>query len=109
MRLLTPLGLYRLIHSIFKYGINIMALLCFAKRTHGHKTALVDRYENLTYNELMSQSEKLSTVLKGKYNLNGGKKAGLMCKNHASLVKSIFAVSLSGADVYLLKIGTAHV
>ena len=29
-------------------------------------------------------------------------KVGFLCKNHASLVKAIFAVSLTGADMYLL-------
>ena len=93
MRLLSPFGLYRLISAIFKYGINVMALLCFAERAYGNKIALVDENETLSYKQLLSQSEKLSIVLKEKYQLKSGQKVGFLCKNHASLVKSIFAVS----------------
>lgn len=102
MRLLSPLGLYSLISAVFKYGINIMALLSFAERIYASKTVLVDEDETLTYEELWSQSERISLVLKDNYQLRSGQKVGLLCKNHASLVKSIFAVSQLGADIYLL-------
>ncbi|WP_256223987.1 AMP-binding protein [Paenibacillus sp. 1_12] len=79
-----------------------MTLLNFAARTYGQKIAIVDEREMLTYNQLFAQSEELSIVFRDRYQLGSGKKAGLICKNHASLVKAIYAVSLSGADLYLL-------
>jgi fatty-acyl-CoA synthase len=100
--LLSPLGLYRLITALHKYGINLMALLYFAERSYTDKTALVDEHETLSYKQLFLQSQKLATVLQDKYQLKSGQKIGFLCKNHASLVKSIFAVSLLGADLYLL-------
>lgn len=102
IRLLSPLAFFRLISAIYKHGINLMALLNFSARTYGKKIALVDEEETLTYNQLFAQSVELSVVLRERYQLTKGKKAGLLCKNHASLVKAIFAVSLSGADLYLL-------
>lgn len=102
IRLLFPLALLQLTSAIYKYGINLMALLNFSARTYGENIALVDEQETLTYKQLFAQSEELSVVLRGRYHLARGKKAGLLCKNHASLVKAIFAVSLSGADLYLL-------
>ena len=102
IRLLTPLGLYKLIDSIHKYGINIMTLLYFAERTYGNKIALVDEHETIYYKQLLSQSEKLSILLKEKYHLQSGRKVGFLCKNHASLIKSVFAAARLGADVYLL-------
>ena len=102
IRLLTPLGIYRLITAIHKYGLNLMTLLCIAGRTHTDKPALVDDTEILTYKELLSQTEKLAIVLKEKYQIKKGQKVGFLCKNHASLVKAIFASSLLGADIYLL-------
>jgi acyl-CoA synthetase (AMP-forming)/AMP-acid ligase II len=102
IRLLSPLALIRLTSAIFKYGINLMALLNFSARTYGEQIALSDERETLTYNQLFAQSKALSVVLREKYQLVSGKKAGFLCKNHASLVKAIFAVSLSGADLYLL-------
>ncbi|WP_242841709.1 AMP-binding protein [Desulfitibacter alkalitolerans] len=101
-QLLSPLKLYRLAAALNRYGINLMALLYFANRTYAHRIALVDDHETLNYKQLFMQSLKLSTVLKERYQLKRGYKVGLLCKNHASLVKSIFAVSLLGADIHLL-------
>lgn len=104
IRLLSPFGLFSLLSAIFKYGINIMALLGFAKRIYGDKVALVDDNETLTYNQLLSQSESLSIILKEKYNLKRGQKVGFLCRNHSSFVKSVFAISCIGADVYFLNV-----
>jgi fatty-acyl-CoA synthase len=79
-----------------------MALLSFTARCFGKKTALVDEQETLTYHQLYIQSAALSAILRKRYGLTGGKKVGCLCKNHASLVKAIFAVSSTGADLYLL-------
>lgn len=104
IRLLSPLALFRLTSAIFKYGINLMTLLHFSAKTYGYNIALSDKQETLTYNQLYVQSVELSVVLRNRYQLAGGKKAALLCKNHASLVKAIFAVSLTGADLYLLNV-----
>lgn len=100
--LLTPAGLYRLAAAIFQYGVNPMALLAFSQRKHADQTALVDERESLSYRQLLAQSVKLSEILKENYRLGSGKKVGFLCKNHASLVKAILAVSLTGADICLL-------
>jgi len=82
--------------------MNIMALLSFAEKINSNKTVLVDENETLSYKQLLSQSERISIVLKEKFQLNIGKKVGFLCKNHSTLVKSIFAVSQLGSDIYLL-------
>lgn len=102
IKLLSPLALLRLTYAICTYGVNLMALLRFSARTYGERIALSDERETLTYRQLHAQSVALSTVLRERYSLAGGKKAGLLCHNHASLVKAIFAVSMTGADLYLL-------
>lgn len=102
IKLLSPLGLFRLITAFFKNGTNVMTLLQIAARTYGNKVSLVDENETITYNQLLSQSENLSIILFEKYELRSGQKVGFFCRNHASLVKAIFAVSRLGADIYLL-------
>ena len=102
IKLLSPLGLFRLIFAIYKYGINVMMLLKVAESTYGNKIALVDDNETISYKQLLAQSEKLSIILKQKYQVKSDQKVGFLCKNHASLIKSIFATSLIGSDVYLL-------
>ncbi len=79
-----------------------MMLLKVAERMHGHKIALADDLETITYHELLSQSEQLSAMLKQAYGLASGKRVGILCKNHASLIKTIFAASYTGADIFLL-------
>ena len=102
LKLLSPLGLYRLISAISKYGINIMLLLKITEKTYGNKVALVDGNETVSFKQLLLQCEKLSIILKENYYLKDRQKVAFLCKNHASLVKSIFAVSGLGSDLYLL-------
>lgn len=99
---LSPLGLIRLMAAIWKYGINIMILLRMAERTYGEKLALVDDVRAISYQQLWSETEKLSLIFKDIYNLEKGQKVAFMCKNHGSLVQSIFAVARLGPDLYLL-------
>lgn len=102
IKLLSPLALFRLASSILTYGINLMALLSFSARTYSRSVALVDEQGTYTYNELFTQAEALAMTLQEKAALTSGKKVGVLCRNHASLVKSLFAISSSGADLYLL-------
>ncbi|OAB40674.1 AMP-dependent synthetase [Paenibacillus macquariensis subsp. defensor] len=102
IRLLSPLALFRLAATMYTNGINLLTLLHFSAKTYGDRVALVDEQETLTYNQLFAQSEELSVSLSERYHLGSGKKVGLICQNHASLIKVIFAVSATGADVYLL-------
>jgi len=102
IKLLSPQALYKLFSSIINYGVNVMALLQFSAKTYGERIALADERETLTFKELCEQSEELSYSLRDRYKLASGTKAGLMCANHASLVKAVYAVSSTGADLYLL-------
>ncbi|WP_391115802.1 AMP-binding protein [Psychrobacillus sp. L3] len=102
IKLFSPLVLYWFIIGIYKCGINTMLLLYIAERTYGNKIALVFEEETVSYKQLLLQSEKLSFILKEKFQLKSGQKVGFLCKNHSSLVKSIFAISRLGSDLYLL-------
>ncbi len=102
IKLLSPIGLYRLFMSVFKCGINLMTLLHFAEKKFANQIALVDDDESLTYKQLLEQSTKVAQTLVEKAQLQSGQKVGVLCRNHASLVKTIFALSRVGADLYLL-------
>lgn len=102
LQLLSSQGLYWLIASIYKNGINMMTLLKFAGEIYGDKVALVDGDEIVSYKQLLTQTEKLAIIFNEKYQLKTGQKVGFLCKNHASLVKAIFATSRLGPDIYLL-------
>ncbi|MFJ7952631.1 AMP-binding protein [Lysinibacillus sp. NPDC096418] len=102
MKLLTPVGIARLITSIFKNGINLMTLLKIAGDTYNQKIAIVDGDETVSYKQLQVQSEKLAIIFKEKYQMKAGQKVGFLCKNHISMVNAIFATSRLGLDIYLL-------
>jgi fatty-acyl-CoA synthase len=102
MNILTPLGIYSLMAAFYQCGIGLMTLLCFAERIYGHKVALVDDNEELTYKQLFEQSNLIARHLFRDYGLRKGHKVAFLCRNHSSMIKAIFAVSRLGADIYLL-------
>ena len=102
IKLLSPRALFGLFAALYKYGINLMALVYFSAKNNGDRVAIADEQETLTYSQLLKQCDELSFGLIQKYQLGSGKKVGLVCKNHASLIKMIYAVSATGADIYLL-------
>ncbi len=91
-----------MISSIYKHGTNLMTLLAFSARIYGEKAALVDEQEIISYKQLLLQSQELAVALRENYQVRCGQKVGILCKNHGALVKSIFAISVLGADIYLL-------
>lgn len=100
--MLTPLGLWRLLAAIVRCGAGLKALLRIAERTYGDRPALTDDRETIGFRQLLSDSERLAEGLRRQFGLSGGQKAAFLCSNHASLVKSLFAASFLGADLYLL-------
>jgi fatty-acyl-CoA synthase len=103
-RLISPFGLFHLLSAGLRSGMNVMALLRFAAKLFPRRTAVTDANEQLTYTTLLAQTEQLSRALQNNYNVTRGRKVAIMCRNHAALVRSIFAVSRCGADLYLLNV-----
>ena len=99
---LPPAALARLAAAVRKYGVNLMALLAFAAETYGERPALVDERESYSFRRLHAEADRLAALLIGRYGLAPGRKAAVWCRNHAGLVKAIYAVSATGADLYLL-------
>ncbi|WP_309122033.1 AMP-binding protein [Paenibacillus sp.] len=102
MGLLSPAALFRFVSAIYRYGINLMALLYFSAGTYGRNVALTDEQETLTYDRLLAHAEALAGYFRDQYGLSAGKKVGVWCRNHAAFAKSIFAASSAGADLYFL-------
>lgn len=100
--LLSQKGVFRLVSAMLRHGVNLMTLLCYAERAYGCQTALADEDEALSFQTLFAQSQALSFALKERYHLHRGQRVALLCRNHTSLVKTIFAVSRLGANIYLL-------
>ena len=99
--LLSFSSIVKLSSGIHKHGINLMALLQFAGSKYGEAVVLVDDKEELTYVQFFQDSMQLASVLNEQYDIEH-KKIGLLCRNHTSLVKTIFALSRLGAKIYLI-------
>ncbi|WKA56604.1 AMP-binding protein [Planococcus shixiaomingii] len=102
LQLLSPLKLMRLASAIRLNGVNLMLLFSLAGKDEEDKVALVDSRESFTYKELHMKCENLAFQLKEIFHLKKGQKVAFLCKNHASFVQALFAVSRLGADSYLL-------
>lgn len=102
MGLLSPLGLFSLISTIYTEGINLMVLVRLAEKKYGNKIALVSDKESFTYSQLAKQCEVASIYLKNNYHIGTELRVAFLCKNHHYFVQSIFAVSRLGANIYLL-------
>ena len=109
IKLLSPRGLYYLFHSVLKGGINLMALLRFSAKSYESNIAVTDEHGHINYADLLDQCEQLAIVLTNKYQMCKGKKVAVMCRNHGALVRSVFAVSQTGADLYLLNVEISSV
>lgn len=104
IRLLSPIGLFRLLRALWNNGTNLTALLDFAAKTHPNSIALEDDKEALSYLQLHQQSQHLAQVLQNKYPLEKQQKVAIICRNHAVLVQAIFALSRLGVHLYLLNV-----
>jgi fatty-acyl-CoA synthase len=100
--LFTIVGLIRLIEALMTTGVNLMAMLRIAAKLHPQRIAIIDERDRLSYGELWQQAESLAIVLHLNYGIDRRQKVAIACRNHASAIKSIFALSRLGTHVFLL-------
>jgi fatty-acyl-CoA synthase len=100
--LFTISGLIRLVEALMTTGINLMAMLRIAAKLHPQRIAVIDERDRLSYVELWEQAESLALALHLNYGIQPRQKVAIACRNHASAIKSIFALSRLGTHVFLL-------
>src|SRR5262245_13966929 len=101
-RLLTVSGLFRLLEAVMTTGINLMAMLRVAAKLHPLRTAVIDERERLNYTALWRQSESVAVALQVDYGVHSRQKVAIVCRNHAAVIKAIFALSRLGTHVFLV-------
>lgn len=104
-KLFSIRGIYTIILSLYKRGINLFVILDIAEKLYPDKQALMTEDVNFTYKELYRRAINLAYILRERFMLKSGKKIALCCSNSASFVISLFSASLLGSDIYLLNIG----
>ncbi|MEM1393187.1 MAG: AMP-binding protein, partial [Cyanobacteria bacterium P01_H01_bin.150] len=100
-RLLTPIGLFRLLEAVLTTGINLMSLLRIAAKLHPQRTAVIDDQSRLSYSQLWEHSESLAARLQIEYDVQRHQNVAIACRNHSATIKSIFAVSRLGVNTFL--------
>ncbi|MEM6754641.1 MAG: AMP-binding protein, partial [Cyanobacteria bacterium P01_C01_bin.38] len=100
-RLLTPIGLFRLLEAVLTTGINLMALLRIAAKLHPQRTAIIDDRSRLSYSQLWEISESLAITLQAEYGIQRRQNVAIACRNHAAAIYTIFAVSRLGVNTFL--------
>lgn len=91
-----------MLSSIFTEGVNLMTLLRLAGKLHGEKVAFVDEIEEISYKDLYLQSQLLALNLQKYYKLQPKQKIAILCRNNIAFIRTVFAVSRIGADIFLL-------
>ncbi|TFD95851.1 AMP-binding protein [Jeotgalibacillus sp. R-1-5s-1] len=102
IRLFFPAGWFYLLCAVMSRGVNLLTLLAFSAQRYSQKTALIDQGMKISYQELYRDSLALKCMLNERYQIKKGKRVALIGRNSKEMVKSIFAVSGTGADLYLL-------
>ena len=93
VKLLKPSGLYYLAGSVVYHGINLIALMRYAAKSYPQHIAITDDEASITYTGLYEQSVHIGQYLNDKFHLAHGSKAAILCCNHASMIRSVFAIS----------------
>lgn len=99
---IKTLGVRRILRnaaSVRKHGFTLLALLNSAR----HSDAFIkDDVEKLSYAEIYDRSLQLAEFLHEKYGIMSGSRVAVAGVNSMALVKTLFAVSGLGADIFLL-------
>jgi fatty-acyl-CoA synthase len=98
----TIVGLLRLLEAVITTGINLMAMLRIAAKLYPQRIAVIDDRQQLSYAQLWQQAEALAIALHFDRGVMRRQKVAIVCRNHASAIKAIFAASRLGAHVFLL-------
>ncbi|MDI2111837.1 class I adenylate-forming enzyme family protein [Commensalibacter nepenthis] len=88
--------------SIHTVGMNLMALLYVAQKLYPDRIAFQDDTDYISYCDLYLQSQHLADQLYHYYDIQQHQKIAIIAYNHLPFVHSLFALSVLGADIYLL-------
>ncbi len=98
---LSPKKIFFLLQSVHSQGVSLITLLDFVSRLYP-KQIIRDDTETISYRELFLQSRKIACIVRSKHGLRAKQKVGIICANHISLLRSLFAFSGLGMEIYLL-------
>lgn len=102
---LKVLGLRQIagtIASVYKHGFKLLALLDSVKNSNPNEASVKDDQEEIYYKDLYAQSVAMACLLSKKHGIYSKSKVVIVSANSVAFVKSLFAVSGLGGDIFLL-------
>jgi acyl-CoA synthetase (AMP-forming)/AMP-acid ligase II len=96
-----PVRVARQFRALRRWGFGLAGELRQAAARSPARVAVIDDAGSLTYAELLSRSSRLAGALP----VVAGDRVGVLCRNSASMVTTLMAVSSVGADPVLINTG----
>lgn len=91
--------------SLLSYGFGLYGELRQAAKRSPDRVAVIDEEAGeVTYDELLGQTERTSEVLRRR-GIGQGERVGLLAHNHVGTIAAMAAIAALGADVVLLNTG----
>ncbi|MFY1635190.1 AMP-binding protein [Solwaraspora sp. WMMB335] len=92
--------------ALRRWGFSLAGELRQAAARDPGRIALIDDSDReLSYRDLLDQTERLAATLRSGFGVVAGDRIGLLCRNHPTMVTAMVAAGLLGADVVLLHTG----
>lgn len=88
--------------SIYKHGFTLLALLDAVKNQNPNNTYIADDHDWVSYDHLYKQSLVLARHLHEQYSIGSKSRVAIVSANSIEFLRSLFAVSGLGADIFLL-------
>jgi fatty-acyl-CoA synthase len=104
LHLISPLGLFRIICSLLKEGVNLMAILDFARKYYALRVAANCEGEDISYKQLYDRSKAVAAYLHYVCYVHKGTRVGVLCRNSPELLYVLFGLSSIGTKIYFLNL-----
>jgi acyl-CoA synthetase (AMP-forming)/AMP-acid ligase II len=102
--LLTPGAPHRVVQqfaNLHRWGFGLAGELRQAAARSPERVAVIDETRSLTYGELLDRSSRLAVALP----VVAGNRVGVLCRNSATMIETLIAVTSVGADPVLINTG----
>jgi acyl-CoA synthetase (AMP-forming)/AMP-acid ligase II len=95
--------------ELLRWGFGLGGEVRSAAARDPDRPAVIDEHGTLSYRELLADAERTAGGLRGVLGLRAGDRIGLLCRNHAGLVRTMVAASLLGVETVLINTGLSPV
>ena len=101
LHLLSPSGIARLLHALWREGVNLMAVTRFATHYYPSMLAVADERQSYTYQELQVKARTWAGVLYER-GWRRGMRCALLGRNSSEMVIASLALSRLGIHIYYM-------